>query len=579
MDHSVRIARLGLNRHNRRARIAFNLRTDRRTLPGGREERLTEKTRADLLTDTLVDWYRLFSGNRWQDEWAESEWKEHVQPLAAGVLLPGEPDENTATAREWRAHLKKLREKLVPIAKILAAQDNVNLSRVWADRWSRDDQEWPPRLRWIRDWIMPRGKAGSEPRIRHVGGLSLVRIGTIRSLYQLQKGYNDRRDPDDSRRDTAEKGDETREGFGRRMLDAMERMRENRVKQLSSRIVEAALGIGIERSITKGNRPRRPAHPIHDCRFAPCHAIVIERLTDYRPDQTRTRRENRGLMSWSAARLKRCLADSCELYGLHLRQVSGSYTSQQDSRTGSPGLRCGDVAVADFVKQSGDLWKRIKKAREDVGFTKGEASVENRILADLYSRWNETRGTWRDEGGCLWTRDNRGQWSQISGNGSQTGNKQTPRPVRIPQRGGEIFVSADPCSPAAKGLQADLNAAANIGLKALLDPDWEARWWYIPCDTERFRPTVKGSAVIDTQVPLRLSDRAGQTTKPKPTLGQGTKKKRNDRRRIRNLWRDPSPIPIRSSGADWLPREEYWHTVRARVVAILRQQAGLGKHA
>jgi hypothetical protein len=28
--------------------------------------------------------------------------------------------------------------------------------------------------------------------------------------------------------------------------------------------------------------------------------------------------------------------------------------------------------------------------------------------------------------------------------------------------------------------QADLNAAANIGLKALLDPDWPGKWWYVP---------------------------------------------------------------------------------------------------
>ena len=61
--------------------------------------------------------------------------------------------------------------------------------------------------------------------------------------------------------------------------------------------------------------------------------------------------------------------------------------------------------------------------------------------------------------------------------------------VRIPQRSGEVFVSAHANSSAAKGLQADLNAAANIGLKALLDPDWEGAWWYVPAslDTNGWR--------------------------------------------------------------------------------------------
>ena len=52
--------------------------------------------------------------------------------------------------------------------------------------------------------------------------------------------------------------------------------------------------------------------------------------------------------------------------------------------------------------------------------------------------------------------------------------------IRVPVKDGEIFVSANPRSPAANGLQADLNAAANIGLRAILDPDWCGKWWYVP---------------------------------------------------------------------------------------------------
>ena len=72
--------------------------------------------------------------------------------------------------------------------------------------------------------------------------------------------------------------------------------------------------------------------------------------------------------------------------------------------------------------------------------------------------------------------------------------------LRITLKGGEIFVSSDPNSPAFKGIQADVNAAANIGLKALLDSDWPGKWWYVPCDSEEFKPykdKVGGSIVLD----------------------------------------------------------------------------------
>jgi hypothetical protein len=40
-----------------------------------------------------------------------------------------------------------------------------------------------------------------------------------------------------------------------------------------------------------------------------------------------------------------------------------------------------------------------------------------------------------------------------------------------------------------------------------------------------------------------------------------------------NLWRDISTTPIGTS--DWEEYSEYWNGVRARVIAVLRGQAGL----
>src|SRR5262249_20226344 len=130
-------------------------------------------------------------------------------------------------------------------------------------------------------------------------------------------------------------------------------------------------------------------------------------------------------------------------------------------------------------------------------------------------------------------------------------DRQAARPLRLPRRGGEIFVSTAMEGYLDSGgrvrfpfAQADLNAAANIGLRALLDPDWTARWWYLPCDGTTFIPTeasVKGSAVVDLKAPLRAPQNGSR----------GIRKTRRVRaeRQIVNLWRHPSAIGL--AGGVW----------------------------
>jgi IS605 OrfB family transposase len=100
---------------------------------------------------------------------------------------------------------------------------------------------------------------------------------------------------------------------------------EQRVKQLASRITEAAVGIGRIKSRHIAEGAARPTSRVD----APCHAVVIESLTNYRPDELQTRRENRQLMEWSSAKVQKYLAESCQLHGLHLREVQPNYTSRQ----------------------------------------------------------------------------------------------------------------------------------------------------------------------------------------------------------------------------------------------------------
>lgn len=511
MSEAIRTARFALRRHGDRARIAFYLSTDRKPMPGGGWEELTHQTRRELILDALILWHSLFQNPQWQDERAEQMWNKYIR-----AKLPPFSDADASRA-EQKAHNQKVRELLTEYAASLA--DNpplrMKLHDEWATHWRQDDESWRIHLRWLRSWLLPRGKSKSEGSIRHVGGLSLDRLANIRGLWQVMKAYRTRPEPDDIRKNVPRKGDTQLEKYGQRILDTLESLRENRVKQLASRIIEAGLGIGSE-SPSHWEMRKRPRQPIPDPRFAPCQAIVVESLENYRPEQTRTRRENRQLMSWSAAKVLQYLKEGCELNGIHLRQVMPNYTSRQDSRTGAPGIRCTEIPVAEFLRR---YRNSITKLRE-----KNDAC--SRYLVALYDHWQSRTPTPADT-------------------------------VLLPDDGGELFVSADKDSPVAKGLQADLNAAANIGLRALLDPDWPGRWWWIPCDGKTGIPAkekCKGSAAIDLNTPL------DPDWKP---VSQD----------IVNLWRDVSAESVKPG--DWQSYSEYWNKVTDRVIRQLRKRGGL----
>ncbi|MEW5945436.1 MAG: type V CRISPR-associated protein Cas12b [bacterium] len=562
MSHAVDIARLGLKRHSDFSRIAFNMITDEKQLPGGRQETLTPEKRIELLTDMLVLWYSLIKNKRWDCPKASDLWAKHIEPLLFGVTMPGELDEDEIlTSQAWKKRRGELETALKPAAERLADDENKRreISEIWRTFWSDEDKKWNARLRKLRDWILPRGIYGYEERkngrrkrvlkdkeklgaARHVGGLSLTRIATFKSLYQLQKTFHTRLTPVGRQKKEDKNGNPTDEfltageGFGQRILDDLEQMRENRVKQLASRIAEAALGVGrikINRKKRTGEEkpPKDPERP-RERTDAPCHAVVIENLEHYHPEETRTRRENRQLMSWSSSKVFRYLSEACELHGLHLRQVPAGYTSRQDSRTGAPGMRCTDVPLKDFIADAGFWHKEITRAHKRVEKEKEKADPRDNFLIEMHKYWTK--------------------------NYDEKNKNHKQKSVRIPQRGGEIFVSADGNSPAAKGLQADLNAAANIGLRALLDPDWPAKWWYVPCDTKTFKPRkdkVGGCHAIDPE---------------KPLLSEGKKKSDGEKEKIVNLWRDVSVAPIEQG--NWLRHHDYNEDVLKRVIENLKKR-------
>ncbi len=494
---------------------------------------------------------------RWVDDWASRAWSTSIGCEFARVA-------DDATRAERRVQRADNERRLEEVAKRLAATDNTALFNLWNERWEAMDAEWRPRLRELRDWLLPRGlrarqqenavaaaeRAHRRAAARGVGGLSLARIVTIRELYQLQKAYAMRPTPRNLRQNIAGKGEDRFDEFGRSVLAVMERLREQRVKQISSRIVEAALGVG-RLPAMRGRNMARPKGRLD----RPCQVVVIENLKNYRPDEVQTRRENRALMNWSAAKVRKHLEESCQLHGVLMREVTPNYTSRQCSRTGRAGTRCADVSIDPASGCPRGVWwdKMLWSAKRKID--EGGGSALDRMIVDL---------------------------ARALGDAHAAGRK-TPPSVRLPRQGGDLFVAApawnDIRAPRAEVgcvIQADLNAAANIGLRALLDPDFPGRWWYIPCSITTGQPgrdKCVGAACIDLSAPLLELQVGGE----RQSSGRGARgaSSGSANREFMNAWGDPAAADLGHRA--WRPHGAYWNDVTMRVVELLRTVNDLSK--
>ena len=681
MRWAVSMATLGLKRHGRRAKIAYAFKPDCPGIPG-MGGTLTTITRGDdahirFLTDALMDWHALAVDTDWDGSAARQLWNQRIKPLPNGFEIgeptPPDPNAERPTRQHRRNSEDELREKLKPIAKHFAQADptsNQGIHEEWATAWNTDDGTertkddfehtlirnesgrvigsrttptkgkespggWHEHLRAITDWIMGWHCPGAESKRwnRNVGGLSLTRIATMRALYQLHKSFAMRPRPDKVQ-GAPERG-ESNVGIAQSILDAMERMRVQRVKQLASRIAEAALGVGIERDRVwddekkKWRYPKRPRGLLYhedgegnahgDPRFKTCHAVVIENLRNYKFADTQPRRENRALMSWSAGKVRKYLEEACQLHGLHLREVMPNYTSRQCSRTGLPGIRCADVAVDPKTGEPQAFWwkKALIAAKKKTGAgndTKTTGDAESRFIVALDKHLSELKRQ----------------------------GKPLPKTVRLPRKGGDQFVAAPPWScraddhqpcpqcDAGRAVQADLNAAANIGLRALLDPDFPGKWWYIPAtmDAGWRVPAPKscaGSACLhgwkvapkdgyltaDGQ-PLTATDDetvkqaeeavnaakneldAAKKAAKKPGADQTSLNAAKDRhekakealkeakkaasqKEIVNIWQDPCARRTSPASGRWQETTAYWACVRKWAIGALRVKSGLVK--
>jgi hypothetical protein len=211
------------------------------------------------------------------------------------------------------------------------------------------------------------------------------------------------------------------------VTEKINRMKGDRVNQTAHLIVAQALGVRLKYDASQDeDREDADVHGEYECipRRSPVDLIVLEDLSRYTTDKSRSRSENSRLMKWCHRAINEKVKLLIEPFGIPVLEVFASYSSKFDSRTGAPGFRATEVTAADRF-----FWQK---------------TIEKQPVA-------------RAVFDCL--------------DSLATRDYKNLRFV-LPQNGGPIFI------PAVKGnqsllplRQADINAAVNIGLRAIAGPN------------------------------------------------------------------------------------------------------------
>ncbi|MDA7618639.1 type V CRISPR-associated protein Cas12b, partial [Verrucomicrobia bacterium] len=313
-----------------------------------------------------------------------------------------------------------------------------------------------------------------KSKIRGQRGLSMARIEQLDNLRRLFLRYNRSFD-----REPEKKAKFGLADFGRRsgepcpiLLIKIDRMKEQRVNQTAHMIVAEALGVRLKQhEIDPNERKERDIHGEYEKTpgRAPVDFIVIENLDRYLTSQGRGPSENSRLMKWShrAVRDKiKMLAE--EPFGIHVLESAAAYSSRFCAITSQAGARCEERKTLDSHLTS------VIEKRRDSDSRPGQPQPAD--FANLLQQFKEL--------------DNlNSKLDALRAEGEIAGK--APFSLFLPKQGGPLFLPMD----SKKIVQADTNAAINVGLRALAAPPALHLLHKIRVerDGERFQPSRKNA--------------------------------------------------------------------------------------
>lgn len=295
--------------------------------------------------------------------------------------------------------------------------------------------------------------------IRGQRGLSIARIEQISELRKRLQSMNKT-----LRRNIGEKAragrDESIPDCCPDILEKLDHIKEQRVNQTAHMILAEALGIHLAQPDSSDEYPNNDRHGSYEkilgkngIWIGPVDFLVIEDLSRYSTTQGRSRRENSRLMKWCHRAIRDKLKEMMKVFFRPaakfkskeippLLETPAAYSSRFCSRSGVAGFRAFELAPG-FHKQSPWRWMLEKESKND-GL---EAKPLSKLLQDIQK--------------------------------INSDNPKIPRTLLAPVAGGPIFVPASDNSSGTgilspKIAQADINAAINLGLRAIASPlVWE----------------------------------------------------------------------------------------------------------
>ena len=252
------------------------------------------------------------------------------------------------------------------------------------------------------------------------------------------------------------------------LLDKSNELREQRVYQTAHLILTEALGVKLKNPMDvkrddKTKKQLKSEIDLHgeyepktfvddngkENNLPKCSVIVLEDLSRYRTSQERTKSENSRLMQWSHRAIIDKLVDMAKPFGITIMLVDPAWSSRFDNRTGAAGIRVNEVEKGFETTMPYAAWLKRK----------GRGRKPN----ELAERIKELAAQFNDE-----------KHAPLFANEKE----RKKRTLLIGVDGGERFL---PVTDAHRNdaawdrlkitLNADKNAAVNIGLRALAHPD------------------------------------------------------------------------------------------------------------
>jgi hypothetical protein len=312
--------------------------------------------------------------------------------------------------------------------------------------------EWVTRLNETQNHILQQTERGTDDRAKLLAGqrgLSMKRIEQLESLRQRCQSLN--------RALRQEPGTPANLGRSKRgielpdpcpeLLDRLDALKEQRVNQTAHLILAQALGVRLRPHATSA--AEREKHDIHGeyeriPGREPVDFVVIENLKYYEMSQGRARSENARLMKWCRRHLRDKLIQLCEPYGLRVLEEWPADTSKFCSLSGVAGFRAVELTPEDAKEFR---WKKHLDRLADPERAKKLSKAERRESQRVHQLFEALKKLNSD---LLSNRPARPKW----------------RTLLAPVNGGPIFVPMR-----GNPFQADINAAINLGLRAIAAPE------------------------------------------------------------------------------------------------------------